>query len=149
MAVKVYEGMFILDAKWYSSQSAAASNYVHKIIENAGGKLLASRLWEERRLEYPIKGYRRGAYWLTYFKIDSSKVEEIYHTCELSEKIIRSLILKVDPKIVDPLVEHAKSAAVPSRKSSTRDTTKQKAETATAVAEVPAGETKTDETEEK
>ena len=38
------------------------------MIEEAGGEMLVSRLWEERRLAYPIEGHRKGTYWLTYFR---------------------------------------------------------------------------------
>ena len=72
--------------------------------------MLVSRLWEERRLAYPIKGHRKGTYWLTYFRVDSSRLTELNRECILSESILRSLVLKVDPRIVDALVAHAQSA---------------------------------------
>ena len=33
-----------------------------------------SRLWDERRLAFPIRGQRKGAYWLTYFRLEAAKV---------------------------------------------------------------------------
>jgi len=37
-------------------------------VKSVGGELLASRLWNEQKLAYPINGHRKGAYWLTYFR---------------------------------------------------------------------------------
>ena len=110
MATNVYEGMFILDSNWYSRDPAAASAHVQKLIEGAGGEVLASRLWEDRRLAYPIKNRRRGAYWLTYYRLESVKLNNIYKACNLSDHVLRVMLLKVDARIADTLVEHAQSA---------------------------------------
>jgi small subunit ribosomal protein S6 len=112
LATNVYEGMFILDSNWYSRDPSAASAHVQKMIEEAGGEMLTSRLWEDRRLAYPIKNRRRGAYWLTYFSLDSFKLNDIYKACNLSDHTLRAMLLKVDARIADTLVEHAKSAGV-------------------------------------
>lgn len=77
------------------------------MIEKAGGKMLVSRLWEERRLAYQIKGHRKGTYWLTYFRLDGTKLTEVHRQCRLNDSIIRVLFTKIDPRIVDALVAHA------------------------------------------
>jgi small subunit ribosomal protein S6 len=110
LATNVYEGMFILDSNWYARDPNAASALVQKMIEGVGGEVLASRLWEDRRLAYPIKNRRRGAYWLTYFRLDSAKLNGIYKAINLSDQTLRALLLKVDARIADTLVEHAQSA---------------------------------------
>ncbi len=107
MAENVYEGMFILDSNQYGRDPGAVSGQIAKIIEEAGGSVMVSRLWEERRLAYPIKGHRKGTYWLVYFRLDGSRLTGIQRQCELSDMVLRNLFLKVDPRIVDTLVEHA------------------------------------------
>ncbi len=107
MAVNVYEGMFILDSNRYSRDQTGVSGQLPEMIEKLGGEMLASRLWEERRLAYPIDGHRKGTYWLTYFKLDSGQLTALNRQCQLSESIVRSLFLKVDPRIVEVLVSHA------------------------------------------
>ena len=109
MAFHVYEGMFILDANRYGRDSEAVSGGISEMIEKAGGEMLVSRLWEERRLAYPIKGHRKGAYWLTYFRLAGEQLANIRRQCQLNENILRVLLLKVDPRIVDALVAHAQS----------------------------------------
>lgn len=112
MAANVYEGMFILDSNRYGRESETVSGQVPAMIEKLGGEMLVSRLWEERRLAYPIKGQRRGTYWLTYFRLDSEKLDALKRQCQITDDILRVLFLKVDPRIVDALVAHAKSAPV-------------------------------------
>ena len=73
-------------------------------------QILASRLWEERRLAYPINGQRKGTYWLTYFRLDSGQLEALRRDCQINESILRELILKVDPRIIDALVAHTQTA---------------------------------------
>lgn len=112
MAANVYEGMFILEANRFGRDPEAVSNQIPAMIEKFGGEMLVSRLWEERRLAYPIKGQRKGTYWLTYFRLDSLKLGELRRQCQITDDILRVLFLKVDPRIVDALVSHAKSAPV-------------------------------------
>lgn len=107
MATNVYEGLYILDSNRYGRESDAVSDRIRQVIENAGGEILVSRLWEERRLAYPIKGHRKGAYWLAYFRLGSQGLGQIRRACQLSEDVLRVLFLKVDPRIVDALVQHA------------------------------------------
>ncbi len=112
MALNVYEGMFILDSNRYSRDPEAVSGQIPGMIEAVGGEMLVSRMWEERRLAYPIDGHRKGTYWLTYFRADSSAVTTLQRQCQLSDTIIRVLFLKVDPRIVDALVAHAQAGPV-------------------------------------
>ena len=107
MAVNVYEGMFILDSNRYARDQAGVSGQIPDMIGKLGGEILASRLWEERRLAYPIDGHRKGAYWLTYFKLESGQLAALTRQCQLSESILRTLFLKVDPRIAEALVSHA------------------------------------------
>jgi small subunit ribosomal protein S6 len=110
LAANVYEGMFILDSNRYGRDSDAVSAQIQEIVEKAGGQLLVHRLWEERRLAYPIKGQRKGTYWLTYFRLDSNQLSAVRRQFQLSDNILRMLLLRVDPRIVDALVAHAQSA---------------------------------------
>jgi small subunit ribosomal protein S6 len=107
LAANVYEGMFILDSGRYGRDPNAVSGQISKVIEEAGGEVLVTRLWEDRRLAYPIKGQRKGTYWLTYFRLAPESLSAVRQQFRLSDSILRMLVLKVDPKIVDTLVAHA------------------------------------------
>lgn len=144
MAKNVYEGMFILESNRYGRDPQAASTQIAELIEKAGGELLVSRLWEERRLAYTIKGYRKGTYWLTYFRLDGGQLGGIERKCQLTENILRVLFLKVDPRIVETLVEHAQTghsgAAKKEAESGTKETGPKAGEAAVAVAERTEGD---------
>jgi small subunit ribosomal protein S6 len=122
VVVNVYEGMFILDSNRYSRDQTGVSGQIPEMIQKLGGEILASRLWEERRLAYPIEGHRKGTYWLTYFKLESGQLSNLSRQCQLSESILRTLFLKVDPRIADALVSHALAGGTAPRRSTTEPT---------------------------
>lgn len=122
MALNVYEGLFILDSDLYAKSPEEVSAQIAKVVEQFGGEVLLSRLWDERKLAYPIKGHRRGTYWLAYFKIDSLKVKELTRQYQLSDRILRFLILAVDPRLVDTLVEHARAGHLHAGERSAQET---------------------------
>lgn len=112
MPSQVYECLSILDSNRYSRDQAGVSGQLAELVTKHGGEILASRLWEERRLAYPIKGQRKGTYWLTYFKLDSLKLTDLKGDVRLVESILRTLFLKVDARIAETLVSHALSGNV-------------------------------------
>ena len=115
----VYEGMFILDASKYSRDPAGMSQQVVDLIQQHGGTVLASRLWDERKLAYPIKGHKKGVYWLTYFRMPTGNLVALERQCEITDDILRKLVLKVDPRIADALVQHALAGDAGQRRTST------------------------------
>jgi len=111
LAENVYEGLFIFDSNKYARDPAGVSGQIAALVQKYKGTVLASRLWEERRLAYPIDGQRKGTYWLTYFRLESDELDALRRDCKINESILRELILKVDARIVDALVSHAQSAS--------------------------------------
>jgi len=106
----VYEGMFILDPGRYSRDPGGVTQQLADLIAQHGGTVLAARLWDERKLAYPIKGQKKGVYWLTYFNMPSAGLVPFERQCEISEDILRRLVLRVDERIADALVQHALSS---------------------------------------
>jgi small subunit ribosomal protein S6 len=86
---------------------------VEQAIKTAGGDVVVSRLWEERRLAYPIAGQRKGTYWLIYFRGPSAIVAPLNRRWEIQDGLLRHLVLKVHPHLVDVVLEHAKAGPVP------------------------------------
>ncbi|MGA2254572.1 MAG: 30S ribosomal protein S6 [Thermoguttaceae bacterium] len=113
MARNVYEAMFILDSTRFGRDPDGISSQLADLIQKAGGEILVSRLWEERRLAYPIKGQRKGTYWLIYLSLDALQLAGLRRQLEITETIVRFLFLKIDPRIVDALVAHAQSVPIP------------------------------------
>lgn len=111
MAQNVYECLFILDSNRYARDPNGVSAAIPEMVEKLDGEVLANRLWNEQRLAYPIDGHRKGTYWLTYFRIESTRLSEFNRACQLNDNILRNLTLKVDPRLVDTLVAHASGKA--------------------------------------
>jgi len=107
LVTNVYEGLFILDASRYSRDAAGISRRIDTLIEKHGGTILVSRMWDDRRLAYPINGQRKGVYWLTYFRLEGSRVAALTEEYQRDDNILRQLVLKIDPRIVDQLTSHA------------------------------------------
>lgn len=107
MLVNTYEGLFIFDSNRYARDPAGVAGQVAEAVRRNGGELLVSRLWEERRLAYPIKGHRKGTYWLTYFRMEGRKLADLDRDCRLNDVVLRHLFVKIDARIADAVVQHA------------------------------------------
>ena len=78
------------------------------ILEKNNAEVLVCRLWDERKFSYPIKNQKKGLFYLTYFSSEGKNLPNIEHDCALSELILRMMILKIDPKLVDTMLALAK-----------------------------------------
>jgi small subunit ribosomal protein S6 len=108
MSVQHYEILFLLDSTKTSGNLDTAKAQLHSTLEKHGAEILASRPWDDRRLAYPIKGQKKGQYYLTFFKADSLKITEMEGDFRLSEIILRHLVSHIDPKWVTEMLEVAK-----------------------------------------
>jgi small subunit ribosomal protein S6 len=108
LAQNVYECMVIFDPNKYAQNPSGLAATIPDLVAKCGGEVLVSRLWQEQKLAYPIGSHKKGAYWLTYFRLDSQKLAEFNRELRINETVVRSLTLKVEPRLVDALVEHAK-----------------------------------------
>jgi small subunit ribosomal protein S6 len=107
LSVNTYEGMFLLDSTKVAVSWDESVKHVHDILSKHQSEIVASRQWDERRLAYPVAGHKKGTYLLTYFKADGAQLKEIVADCHLSDVILRELILKVHPKLIEHLVNQA------------------------------------------
>lgn len=107
MPVNTYEGMFLLDSTKVAVDWEGSVQHVHDILAKYNAEIVASRQWDERRLAYPVEGHKKGTYLLTYFKAEGAKLTDITHDCQLSDLILRNLILKIHPKLIEHLVNQA------------------------------------------
>src|SRR5713226_3442011 len=104
----VYECMFLLDTNKVAGDVPAAAGQLHAILEKNHVEMLASRPWDERRLAYPVKGHKKGLYYLTYFRTEGKNLVNIERDLTLNETVLRSLVLKIDPKLEETMLTLAK-----------------------------------------
>src|SRR5438093_180878 len=90
-----YEAMFLLGPQ-AATEPDAAINLCRGIIERHGGNIMVVKKWDERKLAYEIHGQKRGTYVLAYYKGPGSSVTPIERDVNLSEEILRVLIVNAD-----------------------------------------------------
>jgi small subunit ribosomal protein S6 len=92
---RLYEGMFLL-SPGAGTNLGEAIDHLKELFDRAGAEVVSLRKWDDRKLAYPIRGQKRGMYVLAFFKATPSKLVNFDRDCNLSEKIIRSIVLKAD-----------------------------------------------------
>jgi small subunit ribosomal protein S6 len=101
--------MFLLDTNKVAGDIAVAQKQLHGLLERNHAEILASRPWDERRLAYPIKGHKKGLYYLTYFRAEGKDIVGLERDLALNEMVLRVLILHVEEKLVEPLLAVART----------------------------------------
>lgn len=112
MAANVYECMFILDATKVAGNLETADKQIRALLEKNSAEVLVSRLWAEQKLTYPIKKQKKGIYYLTYFSSEGKNLVTIENDFSLNEMILRQMILKIHPKLVETMLTLAKGEHV-------------------------------------
>src|SRR5436190_20216617 len=108
MAANVYECMFILDSSKVAGNLENADKQIRTLLEKNSAEVLVSRSWDERKFTYPIKKQKKGIYYLTYFSSEGKNLVPIEHDCALNEMILRMMVLKIHPKLVETMLSLAK-----------------------------------------
>jgi small subunit ribosomal protein S6 len=98
-----YEAMFLI-GQAAASDLASAIEHIKEILARGHAELIAMRKWDERRLAFEIKKQKRGLYILTYFKAPNTSITHIERDCNLSEKILRVMILRADHLTMDEML---------------------------------------------
>ncbi|MCO8124420.1 30S ribosomal protein S6 [Stieleria sp. TO1_6] len=111
MAKNTYETLTILDSNHYARDPGGVSKQIETLITEAGGKVEVNRLWMEQKLAYPIDGHQKGTYWLTYFEMEGSDVPKLDRAFHLCEPVLRQMTLKLDPRLVEPILANARGAS--------------------------------------
>ena len=93
---KLYEGMFLIDPAEATKDWDGIIELIGKILAKADAEIVSIRKWDERPLAYTIKKCNRGTYILAYFRADGQKIRDVERELQLSERIMRALILKAE-----------------------------------------------------
>lgn len=93
---RLYEGMFLFNPAAIQSSVATAAGTVKELLDRAGAEIEAVYKWDDRRLAYPINGQKRGLYMLAYFRVRGVQIANIERDVNLSEQIMRCLIIRAD-----------------------------------------------------
>jgi ribosomal protein S6 len=88
--------MFIISDTVAGADWEAAVKHVEDLLKNRGAEILKSEKWEERKFAYKLKGHKRGTYLLVYFNAPTDSISLIKRDFELSDNVLRTLIVRID-----------------------------------------------------
>ena len=97
-AKRLYEGMFLVDSALATADWDGTLAMIENILKRAEAEVVAIRKWGERKLAYDIERKQRGTYILAYFKVDGRRISGIEKDVQLSEKVMRCLVLTTEKR---------------------------------------------------
>ena len=94
--MRMYEGLFLIDNAHASTEWDNVVKHIHDILQKNGAEILKTEKWGEKKLAYKIKSHKRGTYLLVNFNAKNSAIAMSRRDFQLSDYIIRFLIIKDD-----------------------------------------------------
>lgn len=91
-----YEIMFILSTQLTDEEKQAGVKLVEDTLAKAGAVEIKTEIWGERKLAYPIKKKENGYYVLTLFQMDGTGLTEVEAKLNITESILKYMIVKND-----------------------------------------------------
>jgi len=107
MSTREYEGLFLLDNNAATADYEAVRTQVDEMLKKHGATIVQHEKWEDRKLAYDIRGHRRGTYYLAYFRSPPAGIARMREDLELSEPVVRHLILALE----EPIETHVRARA--------------------------------------
>ncbi|MDE3045172.1 MAG: 30S ribosomal protein S6 [Verrucomicrobiota bacterium] len=92
----LYEGMYILSATLSDESRKKAFDKITNGITEKGGKIEKIHELGRRKLSYEIKGKREGHYYVLFFEVPTSAINELWQEYPLNEDLIRFLTMRVE-----------------------------------------------------
>lgn len=117
---RLYEGMFLVDSALAAQDWQGILDEVQHILKRAEAEIVSLKKWDERRLCYEIQRKSRGTYILAYFNCPTDKVRGIERDVQLSERILRALILRTDGMTQQDIEKPAPAEMQPAQDASDR-----------------------------
>jgi small subunit ribosomal protein S6 len=108
--LNTYEAMFVMDSGMAADWQAVEGE-IERLTGRAEAELLCCRKWDERRLAYEIGPHKRGCYVLTYLRADPTRIAGLERDAQLSEHILRMLVLRADHVSEEEIRNHAQAGA--------------------------------------
>ena len=94
-----YEVMYVIDTTLDDQARAALINRFSELVVANGGQVDRVDEWGKRRLAYAINYKTEGYYVLMYIKAPSELPKELERNFQISDKILRSLIIRYEGEV--------------------------------------------------
>ena len=92
----LYEGMYIVSATLSEDARNKALEKIQKGITSHEGEILKVHDQGRKRLAYEVDGHREGYYYLIYFNVDPTAINDLWQEYHLNEDLIRFITLRTD-----------------------------------------------------
>ena len=98
MSAHHYELLFLADPKLDERNLKKLTDQYLGIVTKGGGTVGKTDYWGRRKLAYEIDGKREGNYTVVEYAAEPSVSGELDRQLNLNESVIRTKILRKDPK---------------------------------------------------
>ncbi len=144
---RTYEGLFLVDSGEAAADWKQVTGAIEKILSRSECEVISLRKWDDRRLAYDINKKSRGTYILVYFDCDPDRIGSMERDVQLSEKVIRVLILRTDRMTAEMMDKPTPAMVVSAAAEARAAAAEAKAAEVAAAAEAKAAEAKAAEAE--
>ena len=90
-----YELIVIISPEVEDEKLEATVDNISQFITERGGIISSVDRWGKRRLAYPIKHFMEGSYVLAQFKLKPALSKELEARLQISEEVLRYLLIKL------------------------------------------------------
>ena len=90
-----YEMVVIISPEVEDERLEATIDNISQFIMEGGGTISNVERWGKRKLAYPIKHFMEGYYVLTQFKLKPTLSKELEARLQISEEVLRHLLIKL------------------------------------------------------
>ena len=111
-----YEIMYVIDAALEDSARIELIDRFSDLVKKNGGEIDRVDEWGKRRLAYAINYKTEGYYVLMYIKAPSELPKELERNFQISDKILRSLVIRYEGEVPakrEPLKPYVAREAAP------------------------------------
>ncbi len=111
-----YEVMYVIDAALEDSARIELIDRFSDLVKKNGGEIDRVDEWGKRRLAYAINYKTEGYYVLMYIKAPSELPKELERNFQISDKILRSLVIRYEGEVPakrEPLKPYVAREAAP------------------------------------
>ena len=91
-----YELMFVVRPTLEEEATLNVLANVKTILEEQKAKIVSEKNMGRRELEYEVKGFKNGNYFLLVVEAEPAAVKEFDRIANINEDIIRHIVVKVD-----------------------------------------------------
>jgi len=96
--MQTYETLFITTPTLTEADERATVETLLKIVTDGGGNVVANERMGRRRLAYPIAKQTDGVYVRFLYDSEAAVPKELERRIRLSDKVLRALTVKLEPK---------------------------------------------------